>query len=244
MSDTRIPTIAEVFAPYMDNTDNHQLSIDPVSGQAFYKNWGWTSGESSQWTDFRTESDKIFQLYSDKKHSNSENKGEMKILIANVRKYDNDPLTGHRLLDKIALMGTMNDCSLFRVKRSTALAITASKTTGETGSLIPVITIRKNDEGEHYLSVRNPEKPKSSGLPDGIKFCKVYRFIGAAAPTSIKQYEFIGNAKRGLIISNFAELGLDPAIKLWAWYIARYESNKGVLGNPSAAIKAGVLLQD
>ena len=104
--------------------------------------------------------------------------------------------------------------------------------------------MKKNIEGEHQLVVRNSDKAKSKALPKEIKFLKVYRYVGVTAPTSIKQYEFVGNAKRGLIISNFAELGLDPNIKLWAWYIARYESTKGMLGNPSPALKAGVLLQD
>ena len=124
------------------------------------------------------------------------------------------------------------------------MAQSASKTSGDTKALTPAITMKKNIEGTHQLAVRNPDKSKSRALPKGMRALKVYRYIGTAAPTSIKQYEFVGNAKRGLIISNFAELGFDPNIKLWAWYIARYESTKGMLGNPSPALKAGVLLQD
>ena len=241
---TRIPTEPDVFAPFMDNTDNHQLSINPVSGQAYWKDWGWTTADSAQWTAYRTQSDKLYLLYSDKKHNNTENRNEMTTLIKNVKAYDHNPLTGHHLLDKIAIMGTMNSCSIFKVKRGTPLVLTADKIGPLPGTLIPVLTERLNTEGEHKLAVRNPLKPKSRAIPKGMKFCKVYRFIGTAAPTSISQYQFIGNAKRGLIVSNFAEIGLDPTAKLWAWYIARYESTKGVLGNPSKALKMGVLLQD
>jgi hypothetical protein len=241
---SRIPTKPADFAPFMDNTDDHQLSINPLSGQAFYKDWGWTTAESSQWTTYRKQSDKLFQELGDKKHSTSEEREEMTILIKNVKAFDHDKLSGHHLLDKIAILGTVNSCATFKVKRGTPLVLTTDKIGPLPGMLVPVVTMRENIEGEHKLAVRNPKTPKSRAIPKGMKFCKVYRFIGTAAPTSIKQYEFIGNAKRGMIVSNFAELGLDANIKLWAWYIARYESTKGVLGNPSAALKAGVLLQD
>jgi hypothetical protein len=244
MSQERISAEPDVFAPYMDNTDNHQLSINPVSGQAFWKDWGWTAADSAQWTSFRTQSDKLFLLYSDKKHNTTENREEMITLIKNVKAYDHNPLTGHHMLDKIAISGTMNSCSIFKVKRGTPLVLKPDKIGPLPGTLIPVITVKENTEGEHKLAVRNPKTPKSRAIPKGMKFCKVYRYIGTAAPTNISQYQFIVNAKRGLAISNFAEIGLDPTVKLWAWYIARYESTKGVLGNPSAVLKMGVLLQD
>jgi hypothetical protein len=243
---TRISSEPDVFAPYMDNTDNHQLSTDTSTSpnQPFFKTWGWTTAESQQWTAFRKQSDTLFLLYSDKKHVNTEARNEMTTLIKNVKAYDHNPLTGHHLLDKIAISGTINSCTIFKVKRGTPLVLTADKAGPLPGTLIPVITVRDNTEGEHKLAVRNREKPKSRAIPKGMKFCKVYRYIGTAAPTSISQYQFIVNAKRGLAISNFADIGLDANTKLWAWYIARYESTKGVLGNPSAAIKVGVLLQD
>jgi hypothetical protein len=228
----------------MDNTDNHQLSINPVTNQAFWKDWGWTTADSAQWTAFRKQSDSLFLIYSDKKHVNTEDRNEMTTLIKNVKAYDHNLLTPHHLLDKIAISGTMNSCSIFKVKHGTPLVLTADKTGPLPGTLIPVLTERLNTEGEHKLGARNSQTPKSRAIPKGMKFCKVYRFIGTAAPTSISQYQFIGNAKRGLIVSNFAEIGLDANVKLWAWYIARYESTKGVLGSPSKALKVGILLQD
>ena len=248
---TRIPAAPTEFAPYMDVTDNLQLSTDPATGQAVYKNWGWTSNDSSQWTAYRKQSDKLFLQLSDKKKSSTDTKDQMKILIASVKKYDHDPITGHHLLDKIAIGGTSSDAETFRVKRGTALAATSLATAktkgGSTGTAvteIPALSIKRNSEGEHILNAINPETPKSKAKPKGIKFLKVYRYIGTKAPIALSQYQFVANAKRGIAKSEFANIGLDANTKLWAWYIARYESNKGVLGSPSPAIKVGILLQD
>jgi hypothetical protein len=242
---TRIPREPEKFAPYMDSTDNLQLSTDTATNQPFYKDWGWTQAQSAQWTAYRKQSDALFVVYSNKKLSNTENKEAIRILIDTVEKYDHDPIMGNHLLDRIALSGSVNDCTTFKVKRGTPLVLkTADKAGPLPGALIPVITVRENTEGEHKLAVRNPKTPKSRAIPKGMKFCKVYRYIGTAAPTNISQYQFIVNAKRGLAISEFAALGLNANVKLWAWYIARYESTKGVLGNASAALKVGILLQD
>ncbi|MBI3502116.1 MAG: hypothetical protein HY063_09995 [Bacteroidetes bacterium] len=243
--DTRIPTKATEFAPYMDNTDDLQLAANPTAPppQNFQK-FGWTAAESAQWTAFRKQSDKLFQELSDKKKSSTDIKDQMKILIKNVKAYDHDKLNGHKLLDKVALGGTTSDCETFRVKRSTALAKSPAKTAGDPGTLIPVLFLRRMKVGEHLLTTKDPDKKKTEAIPHGMKFCKVYRFIGTAAPTSIKQYEFIVNAKRGLALSKFSDLGLDPNLKLWAWYIARYESSTGKLGDPSSALKVDVSLQD
>jgi hypothetical protein len=244
MPNSRIPRDPDEFAPFMDNTDNLQLAIVPPSITANYVNWGWTQAQSAQWTAYRKQSDALFLVYSNKKQSNTENKEQMKILIETVEKYDHDPILGNHLLDRIAILGSVSDCTTFKVKRGTPLVLKANEAGPQPGTLIPVLTERLNTEGEHKLAVRNSQKPKSRAIPKGMKFCKVYRYIGTAAPTSISQYQFIVNAKRGLAISSFADIGLDPTVKLWAWYIARYESTKGVLGNPLAALKMGVLLQD
>src|ERR1700751_393680 len=103
MAETRIPSTATEFPGYMDVTDNLQLSIDPSTGQPVYKNWGWSSAESAAWTGFRNQSDKLFLKLSDKKKSSTDVKDQMKILITTVKKHDHDPITGHHLLDKIAI---------------------------------------------------------------------------------------------------------------------------------------------
>lgn len=242
---TRIPTRPEQFAPYMDNTDDLQLAANPTAPppQNFQK-FGWTAAESAQWTAFRKQSDKLFQQVSDKKKSTSDLKDQMKILIKNVKAYDHDKLSGHHLLDKVALNGTTSDCETFRVKRGTALAKSVTKTSGDTGTLIPVLSVRKNNVGEHLLRATNNDKEKSKAIPKGMKFLKVYRFIGTKPPSSIDDYIFVANAKRGKALSHFSDLGLDPNVKMWAWYIARYESSTGKLGDPSPSIKVDVNLQD
>jgi hypothetical protein len=228
-----------------------QLSIDPITGQPVYKNWNWTAADSAQWTAYRIASDKLFLKLSDKKKSSTDIKDQMKILITTVKKYDHDPITGHHLLDKIAISGTSSDAETFRVKRGTALAATGMATAKKKGSSasgavtqIPVLSMKLNSEGEHILNAINPDTPKSKAKPKGIKFLKVYRYIGTKPPIAISQYQFVANAKRGIAKSEFANIGLDANTKLWAWYIGRYESNKGVLGSASPALKAGILLQD
>jgi hypothetical protein len=111
-------------------------------------------------------------------------------------------------------------------------------------SLKPVLSIKKYDVGEHIVGVVNPETPKSSALPDGIKFAKLYRFIGTVAPTALSQYVFVANAKKGKALSSFADADLAAfpvGTVVYAWYIARYESNTGVLGDACGTIRAQIL---
>ncbi len=248
----RISTKPSEFAPYMQSTDKLQLSINPTTGNPKWKDWGWTSAQSAQWTSFRNQSDLLFPQWSDKNNNNTNITDQMGILIRNVKKYDNDPLTGFHLLDKVAMNGTISDCETFHVKRGTALAAVSHQgaaTARNIGGLVagpekPVLAMKKYDVGEHHITVTNPDTPKSHALPSGIKFAKVYRYIGTVAPTSLSQYQFVGNAKRGSVLSSIssADLAAIPANTIsYAWYIARYESNKGVLGDACGAIVAQIL---
>ncbi|HEX7413221.1 MAG TPA: hypothetical protein VF411_04175 [Bacteroidia bacterium] len=249
---SRISTVASEFAAFMQRTDNLQLAVGTPTTTRKWQNWGWTLGQSQQWTAYRNQCDLLYPLYADKKRVNTETTDEMNILIAVVKKYDNDPLTGARLLDKVATNGTISDCETFQVKRGSALAAVShqgASTARNVGGLVsgpakPVLATKKYDVGEHLISVTNPNTPKSHALPSGIKFAKVYRFIGTVAPTSINQYVFVGNAKRGSVLSSFtsADLTVVPVgTEVFAWYIARYESSKGVLGDACGAIRAQIL---
>ncbi len=252
----RIPNKASAFAVYMQNTDNLQLSAGIPATTKKWQNWGWTAAQSAQWTSFRTQSDALYPQYADENHNNTSITDQMNILIKSTKKYDNDVLVGFHLLDKVALGGTINDCETFRVKRNSPLAgvshqgaATARSVGGiavGTGASAgkPVLVIKKYDVGEHRISVTNPETPTSHALPDGIKFAKVYRYIGIAAPTGINQYMFVGNAKRGSVLSSFADADLSAFaanVSVYAWYIARYESNKGILGDACGAIHAQII---
>ena len=252
----RIPSAAAEFATYMDGADNLQLATGNPTTTKKWQNWGWTAAQSTQWTAYRNQSDALYLQWADKNHNNTDITDQMKVLIKAVKKFDNDPITGAHLLDKIALNGTLSDCATFKVKRGTALAAVShqgSATARNVGGVAvgtgasaekPVLAITKYDVGEHQLSVTNPDTPKSHALPAGIKFAKVYRFIGTAAPTAISQYVFVANASRGSALSSFADADLAPfaaGTVLYAWYIARYESTKGVLGDACGAIRAQIL---
>ncbi|MBI3503172.1 MAG: hypothetical protein HY063_15400, partial [Bacteroidetes bacterium] len=115
MANTRIPNKPSEFAAYMVNTDNYQLANNR------YQNWGWTGQESTDWHNFRSQSDTLYAQYADKRHKNTDIKDQLLILIKNVLRYDHDKNTGHHLLDKIALNGTVSDCETFRIKKGTLL---------------------------------------------------------------------------------------------------------------------------
>ncbi|HEX7415355.1 MAG TPA: hypothetical protein VF411_15025 [Bacteroidia bacterium] len=250
---TRISSIASEFAAFMQRTDNLQLAVGTPTTTRKWQNWGWTLGQSQQWTAYRNQSDLLYPQYADPKHVNTDITDEMNLLIANVKKYDNDHLTGARLLDKVALNGTLNDCETFNVKRGTALAAvshqgaaTQRAVGGVAGSLTPLGVVKHYFVGQHVLEATNPNTPNSHALPDGAKFCKGYRFIGTAGqvPTATAQYVFVGNVKRGTLHSSFtaADLAAFPAeTVVYAWYIFRYESTTGVLGDPCGSIKAQIL---
>jgi|GEM_PF-4409786 len=217
---SRIPTKAPEFAIFMQNTDNLQLSPGNPATTKKWQNWGWTAAQSAQWTYLRSQSDIIYPQYANTNNNSTSITDQMNLVMKNTRKYDNDPLIGNRLLDKVALSGTITDCETFRVKRGTPLAAPSSSAAGTARSVggiavgtgassgKPVLAIKKYDVGEHHVSVTNPDTPKSHALPDGIKFAKVYRYIGVTAPTGINQYMFVGNAKRGSALSSFADADL------------------------------------
>src|ERR1035437_9754536 len=118
----RVSSVASEFAAFMQRTDDLQLSPGRVAGTHKWQDWGWTAAQSAQWTAYRNQCDLLYPKYADPKHVNTDITDEMNLLIANVKKYDNDHLTGARLLDKVALSGTISDCETFNVKRGTALA--------------------------------------------------------------------------------------------------------------------------
>jgi hypothetical protein len=75
-----------------------------------------------------------------------------------------------------------------------------------------------------------------------MQFVQIYRCISATPPTKLSQYELIGNAKRGIYRSNFADVEPAEDEVLIAYYFGRYVSKKGKLGNPGGVIKAPVML--
>jgi hypothetical protein len=88
--------------------------------------------------------------------------------------------------------------------------------------------------------VRNVQNTKSRALPEGVIFTDVFRYIGTEPPESIRDYELIGVAKRGMFNSRLDKLTFDRK-KYYAWYVAAYKSKKGKRGLPSEAIRVQII---
>jgi hypothetical protein len=141
--DHRISLNIRKFVAFMVITDNLQLQILTPPNILRYTLWLWTVDESN--------ADKVGPAVRKKLND----------LIIKVRKYDNDPIDGHHLLDLVALKGSTDDCETFNVKRGTTLAKKRSKISGETVTPQPSVTIRKILRGQHLLDVVNPNTPSS-----------------------------------------------------------------------------------
>jgi len=227
---SRIPRKIAEFAAYMVSTDTYQTTTTN------FTRWGWSAVESAQWHTFRTQSDALYAQYSEKKHRTTDIKDQMHKLVNDTIAYDQT----HHLLDRIASTpmppAIMTDFEMFHIKKGTPLQDTTLTRSSDMGMKKPVLTVKKITHLQQQFTVNNPDKPKSKGLPKGIKFAKVYRYIGTTPPVNADVYKFIGNAKRGLIISTFEDADGGKTV----WHIARYESNTGVLGQPSEAVSTVV----
>jgi hypothetical protein len=239
--DSRILKSPEKNPPYMVNTNALQLSPGVPSTTKKWENFGWTQDESDQWKSFATQANDLFILYTDPDKTSSAIKAKLKVLIKNILAYDHDELTGHHLLDKVALFGTLDDCKTFRVKRGTALAKPPSPASKEPVTKIPQIAIRKYDINLHILDVTDPGTPDSKAKPEGIKFVRVLRYIGTEAPASTDVYKPIGNASRGTITSKLPENETSGSTRKFAWYIACYESETGMLGPYCTPLRLGIV---
>jgi hypothetical protein len=241
---SRIPSEPNKFVAYMDATDDYQLSIDPDNAPNLrYQKFGWTLAESGQWTLFRQEADTLFIKYNDENFVNSTIRKQMMQLIETVNDYDHDKITGHHLLDKVAMTGNIEDCTKFRVIRGSVLQDDNPTEAPELGARKPLLSVRKNTTGEHELSVTNPDTPESKALPEGVAAARVYRAIAAAdQPVPDKSvFAFAGPAKRGHFISRLDDLTLDPNKKYYAYYYGSYVSTTQQEGDTSEIVKAMIV---
>jgi hypothetical protein len=229
----RIPPQFEKLVPYLQLTDNYQLADDPDNpGQPRFEKWKWEDADSAQWTEFRTEADALFIDYDAENFVNKNVRDKIKVLVRNVQEYDHDRDTGHKLLDKVALYGNVDDCNTFRVKRGTVLADETPTHSAGLGNTKPQLALRSSSPGEHEFAVTNPDTPESRALPPGVSFCDVHRCIYDATkpPASIKDYELIGVPSRGIFLSKFEDQTFDRTKKYYASYIARYRGKSGEIG--------------
>jgi len=240
---TNIPQNVVNAIIYIIALDDLQLSQGSGGVGTFkWNDWHWTQAESQFWSDLRAVVEPLLEDYSNKRTITSEERDEVKQAIKSARKYVSYDVTGHRLLLKIAAFGDNHDWETANVKLGTPRAKKPGKGKSDSTAMKqPQISIKMNIMGEQLLSGVNPDTPHTIKLPAGMKFLKFYRFVGSQPPTSISQYIFVGNAYRGKLSSKFSGLELQGQVKIYAYYIARYESNKGELGEPCAMISAEVL---
>jgi hypothetical protein len=227
---------------YMLRTDNLQKSVLTPPSTLRYTLYGWTAQESADWTNFRERLESLYKLYSNPDKVGPSIRKQIKLLINEIRRYDNDKLNGHKLLNKVAVNGNVDDWRSFNVKRDTTLASDPVHHGDDVELPLPDIIVKKIGVGFHELLITNSESPGSKKKPEGIQFVKVYRYIGKVAPTSHSQYVFLDNAKIGKIISKFVNLEIVDNEKIYAWYYACYESKNGKLGRPCSSTRVEIVL--
>jgi hypothetical protein len=241
-SDVRLSPKPSVFNDQMIRTDELQLKVMTPPSTLRYTLWHWTAEESAAWSMYREKSESLYGLLCNPDTVGPTIRKKMKELIKEVRTYDNDKANGHHLLDKVALFGTIDDCLTFNVKGRTVLAADPTHHSEEAVTFRPSVTVLNNEEGMQLLSVINPDTPGSKKLPEGMAFARLYRFIGTEMPQNLKLYDYVGIAKKGEYLSTFGDLHFTDDKRVYAFYFARYESKQGVLGEPSAIVKAEILL--
>jgi len=101
---------------------------------------------------------------------------------------------------------------------------------------VPLLSIHEIKPSQHTIESVNPGSPKSKGIPAGMKFIELARFIGTTAPTDPSQYTHLVFSGKFRNVSNF----VSTSLKQTAWYIARYISNTGAEGNWSTAVSANI----
>ncbi|HLG35911.1 MAG TPA: hypothetical protein VI757_13610 [Bacteroidia bacterium] len=238
MSDvTRIPTQPSALASYLETTDDYQTAaILPAPPN--YTRWNWTSQESTDWHDFRVNYGTLYQKFSDKNTRNKSIVAQQKVLNKAIHKYDNDTVTGHHLLDRVALTGTIDDCEIFRVKRGTALADTTPTGPPDPGSVAVTIAIKKSEHLLTQLLIKTADQV-GRGRPKGIKEIMVFKAITAqnAPAPALKDYQYVGDVKRGL--TNVQHEDTVEGSK--AWFFARVKNSKGETGPPSSPVSVSVM---
>jgi hypothetical protein len=246
MSNTRLSYVPSKFVARLDVVDELQLSDGTPPNTKKYMDWGWKDTESAHVTLIRKKADEYFELMKDKKNCPTVVRDQMTILIADFMAYDHGKTEPHKLWDKIAAFGSITDCESAGVKRGTPLA--KAPTEDDEVPIVEqmlkaLIGIRVNAIGMHLLSVVNSASPSSKALPKGIKFAKVFVYIGTEPPANLKQYYVIGNARRGMFLNKLNDIEPVEGKDLYAWYIVRYENTRGELGEPSNRLKAEIFFE-
>jgi hypothetical protein len=232
------------FNGYMDITDYLQLKVVPPSLDPNWKRFGWTLEESQQWTKFRDESNDLFSLYNDPDKVTRVIRRKMNALITTVRRYDNDKIAGHHLLDKVAANGTADDCATFNVSRGTILQDKKEKENVDPKEFKPTLTITKIDICTHVMSVSCADVPNSKKLSTGMAFALIFRCITSEPLSKTSIWELAGTSKYGKFVSDFSSFVPEDGKTYTAHYYDLYLSDNGDLGNPGITVHTPVILQN
>lgn len=244
MSNSRLSYVPSRFVSQIIVLDDLQLMAGEPADTKKFENWHWTDAESAHVTAVRVKAEEFWNQMIDKKNCPPNTRDEMRILIDDFMAYDHGENEPHKLLNKIADFGSIQDCNTVGVKRGTPLAKSPAVSGGNilASKVRPTLAVRSNLIGSHLLTVRNPETPDSRALPEGIKCARIYRYIGTVTPTKFSQYESIGNAKSGLFESLLSDVQ-PTEDRLYAFYIGRYEDTRGELWEACEVLKLEIYFQ-
>lgn len=104
-------------------------------------------------------------------------------------------------------------------------------------SLVPELSIVDNKYLLHVVDALNPQTPNSNGLPEGVIFVELLRYIGTEAPTDESQFTRILLNGKFRSQSHFKT----DHEKQVAWYAARYIGTTGEIGALSPYTHAVIL---
>jgi len=241
--DLRIKTNPAWFTSFMLRTNAIQLTVVSTPPDVFYyTTLGWSTQESGDWKDFSQRAVAAFTIFSDPDKTGPGPRKIMKALIKEVRRYDNDPEHGHLLLDLVVAHGTLDDCIAFNVKKGTVLAESTTHRSNVPVKKVPKIGVKSKSEGQQVITCVDPDTPTTKKLPSGAVFAFIYCFVGATKPTNLKQYDYIGIARRGEKVNKIVDPMIVGDPKLYAWYYSCYVFKDGTFSEPSSIIRVPVLL--
>jgi hypothetical protein len=129
---------------------------------------------------------------------------------------------------------TANDMTFWYIPNPNP--ITPSMDAVRTSHPIPALSIHETKSRQHTVDAHNPETPKSTGLPEGMQFIWLKRFIGATPPADPDQYQHVMFSGKFRNVSTF----LATYQKQTVWYIACYISSTGETGEFSDPLSANI----
>jgi hypothetical protein len=242
MSDTRFSSKPAIFVSQIDILDDLQNSPGTPPNSKKYMDWHWTGAENAEVTKMREKADELFEIIKVERSCPMVVKDEMRLLIKEFMVYDHGGSNPHHLLDKIAHFGTLSDWEAANIKRGTPLAKTRPKNSeGMIRKMKhPILSLRSNTIGKHVIMITNPDTPDSKAPPKGFRSILIFCYIGIEPPAGLSDYQQAGKTYRGLFVKSFARLEPQSNKRLYAWYIARYESTKGILNDPGPPLKVPI----